>query len=225
MNKGVIAAISFISGAAASGAGVYFYMKKLCDKKIADEVAAFKKAYKTTPRYPHFDSIEGGEIGAAEEDTEDDRKASIRQKSSLSDEPYPTEKVDYHKLASNYTKSEADIAAETPSEEAEEDPADAESPREEDDLGSGDICIISQEQFDDDEGYEKIDLDWFLDGDTIVDEFGDVVEDEIREKLMGDTLESIRGELPPDKNGYLINVRNKKVMTDYSVTVYWDSYK
>ena len=91
--------------------------------------------------------------------------------------------------------------------------------------GDADIRIISLEQFEDDDEYEKVTLDWFLDGDTLVDEFADVVDDESRAACLGDVLDSVRSELPTDVNGHLIFIRNGKNRSDYQITVLWDSFQ
>lgn len=219
MNKGIACALSFIGGAASAGAGVYIYMKKWADKRLAAEVENFKANYKARPKYPVVDDIPETIVAKGEEDASE-RHNETRSKSSISDGPVNVEKMAYHKMASNYTKSEADLAADDEEEQVED------SPSEEDNMGGDDdIRIISLEQFEDDDEYEKVTLDWFLDGDTLVDEFADVVDDESRAACLGDVLDSVRSELPTDVNGHLIFIRNGKNRSDYQITVLWDSFQ
>lgn len=211
MNKGIIFALGGLTGAAAGVVGTYFYMKKLVDKRIQEEVEAYKATY-TGRSLPHFDEISG--VTDPDDIPEELKAPTTRHKSSIGDKPVAVDKVAYHKMTENYSK---------PVPEEEDDMAENEHPVDdvvasEDNVADGDISIITVEQFEDDNHHEKVNLIWFTENNVVADEFNEEIED--RELLLGDALDGLN----PQEEG-IIYVRNNKAYVDYEIDVVFDSWE
>lgn len=217
MNRGLIFAGGALIGAAAGCVGTYFYMKKLVDKQVSDEVEAFKASYDGHKR-PHFEELDTGGITTVEQEMSEQRV--LRHKSSIDNGPVKIKKKAYHKIAASYAKP-SDIL----DEEEEEMPNEELNAAPEEDLAAtvdtvpdGDISIITVEQFEDDNHHEKTSLIWFTENNVITDEFNAEVED--RELLLGDVLDGLK----PSEEGF-IYVRNNKAYVDYEIDVIFDSWE
>jgi hypothetical protein len=206
MNKGLIASLSFVCGAVSGGIGVYIYMKKWADEKIATEIGRFKAEYR------------GGVIAKwenkkkeASESAENGEKApSYIMKTSIDGGPVEHSNIEYHKMSASYRKSEADLAAfEHPEDDNPVENADEKAKYE----------YITVEQYEDDEEFDKHEFVWYLLDDVIVDEFGEEVED--RDILTGNLLgEGFRDELFNEPDGMMnVYVRNNSVNVDYCVEI------
>lgn len=214
MNKGIIFALGSLVGAASGIVGTYIYMKRLVDQRIQEEVEAYKASYGARP-LPHFDEISG----VVDPDDIPDlvQAPTERHKSSIGDKPTKIDKVAYHKLAANYSKTIPD------DEKEEAELAEAEHPIDdvvasEDNVADGDISIITVEQYEDDNHHEKTNLIWFVENNVICDEFNEEVED--RELLLGDVLDGMKPE-----EECILYVRNNKAYVDYEIDIVFDSWE
>lgn len=215
MKGTVIFAGGAVIGSVVGILGTYFAIKKRFDERLEAEIAAFKESYTATPKYPHFDEISG--VEGPEEDSES--TLGHKESSSIDDGPTKTEKIAYHKMAENYRKPIVE-----PEEEDEED-EDAEMVGPGDDAAStddpvadGDISIITVEQYEDDNHHEKTNLIYFVENNTLCDEFNEEIED--RELLVGDILEGLH----PEEEG-IIYVRNNKAYVDYEIDIIMDAWE
>ena len=208
MNKYLIGGISFVAGAGISAFATYKILKKKYEVELDKQIQEFKSEYKLTRRFPVIDIDDNSSVNPSEDiDKEEKRKLSITDADSSLDQGKDiyTEKVAYHKIASNYKKQLEDVAAEN------------ESPTEEDTSEGNKIYILSSDEYNTSE-LESVNLVYFAEEGRLYDGNDEV---EYPERLVGNCLESI--DIPKGEEG-VIYIRNEDVEVDYEIDVLWDRY-
>lgn len=206
MNKGLIAVLSLLAGAAAGSGVTYLVMKRQCDKEIEEKIAEYKASHGSERLSKRVKDLTGGE------DKPDVHDPLNKAHSSLEGGPVTLDnhRTNYAAMAKNYHKSAEDLLAEM------ESPEDDEPEIEEiDPSARPPFEILSPEEYNSDSESSVTELLWYLGDDDLRDEYGEVIEE--RERLVGDSLSRIINDnIEPDSEG-LVFVRNNDLGVIYSI--------
>lgn len=211
MNKGIIAALSFVAGALAGGVGVYYYTKKQYDEKMNNETKELKEYYDRKYQLA-LDNFQGrvalyGQAEALIKEHEDKKKAKAKEAASKTSEK-ATEPTNRDKEAyENVVKTDYN-AVSTPPKKA------TTTKKKKKTETSKEPYIITFEEYEADRKHDKRIITYLDREDMIVDEEYEPAEDGL-EWVGRDNLENL--ELSNDED--VVYVRNDAMGTDFQVVI------
>lgn len=209
MTKGGIAALYGMCGLL-SGFGVsYFIMKRRSDRMIQREIEKFKWEW-TEAKKKYEESDEDEVVDPDYIPINKKKLEEHRMKSTLDGGRVNVPHTDYHKMSAIYRKSEADIS------KNEEEALNA-SPEEEEPTEGGDIFFISAEEYEDNPIGDRIEMDWYIIDDVLLDNYGEEVED--RDRLFGELLGENMIKAIKNEPSDVIFIRNTVVKCDYCINI------
>ena len=214
MNKAGSFVLGFVTGGVSVGIPLYFVLKNKFDKRMSEQIENFKHNY----RGGIIAKKEALEERKAKKEVEEPVKYTIG--SSLDGGPTPIERTEYHKMAANYRKTEADLATHGDLvrgdgiENIDISGSEALNERPEREY-------ITYEEFDEaEDDCDRVEMLWYVLDDVIVDQYSEVLED--RDKVFGALInDDIRDSIINSEAGgdHLICIRNNVTKVDYLVDV------
>lgn len=198
MNKTLFGAIMFVAGAAIGSAATYKFVKTKYERISREEIDDVKEYYRNLNNNEHTDESEVEDCDSSElENTEDEIEETRPTRRIVGEKP---DLAQYAELIAQYRAEEA---FENQNNQKGGDV----------DMEYDDPYVISPDDFDENNSYDRIGLTYYADG-TVVDDCDEVLDDdEIDVQIGRDWINSF-GEYGDDD---VIHVRNEQSKTDYEI--------
>lgn len=198
MNKTMFGVVMFVAGAAIGSAATYKFVKTKYERISREEIDDVKEYYRNLNNddaytdEPEVEDCDSSEPENDEIEVEEVRPTRVGEKPDL---------VEYANLLAQYRAEEAAFENQNKQEGGDED------------MEYDDPYVISPDDFDENNSYDRIGLTYYVDG-VVVDDCDDVLDDdEIDVQIGRDWINSF-GEYGDDD---VIHVRNEQSKTDYEI--------
>lgn len=198
MNKTMFGVVMFVAGAAIGSAATYKFVKTKYERISREEIDDVKEYYRNLNNddaytdEPEVEDCDSSEPENDEDEVEEVRPTRVGEKPDL---------VEYANLLAQYRAEEAAFEKQNKQEGGDED------------MEYDDPYVISPDDFDENNSYDRIGLTYYADG-VVVDDCDDVLDDdEIDVQIGRDWINSF-GEYGDDD---VIHVRNEQSKTDYEI--------
>lgn len=199
MNKTLFGAIMFVAGAAIGSAATYKFVKTKYERISREEIDDVKEYYRNLNNDAHADESEVEDYDSSELENDEDEVEDVRPTHrTVSEKP---DLAHYAKLIAQYRAEEEAFENQNRQKGGDSD------------MEYDDPYVISPDDFDENDSYDRIGLTYYADG-VIVDDCDDVLDDdEIDVQIGRDWINSF-GEYGDDD---VIHVRNEQSKTDYEI--------
>lgn len=198
MNKTLFGAIMFVAGAAIGSAATYKFVKTKYEHISREEIDSVKEYFRELNNNDaHVDESEVEDCDSS--DLENDEVEEVRAtRRTVGEKP---DLVQYANLLAQYRAEEEAFENQNKQKGGDSD------------MEYDDPYVISPDDFDENNSYDRIGLTYYADG-TVVDDCDEVLDDdEIDVQIGRDWIDSF-GEYGDDD---VIHVRNEQSKTDYEI--------
>ena len=198
MNKTMFGVVMFVAGAAIGSAATYKFVKTKYERISREEIDDVKEYYRNLNNDDvHTDEPEVEDCNSSEPENDEIEVEEVRP-TRVGEKP---DLVEYANLLAQYRAEEAAFENQNKQEGGDED------------MEYDDPYVISPDDFDENNSYDRIGLTYYADG-VVVDDCDDVLDDdEIDVQIGRDWINSF-GEYRDDD---VIHVRNEQSKTDYEI--------
>ena len=199
MNKTLFGAIMFVAGAAIGSAETYKFVKIKYERISRAEIDDVKEYYRNLNNDAHADESEVEDYDSSELENDEDEAEEVRPtRRTVGEKP---DLAHYADLIAQYRAEEEAFENQNRQKGGDED------------MEYDDPYVISPDDFDENDSYDRIGLTYYSDG-TVVDDCDEVLDDdEIDVQIGRDWINSF-GEYGDDD---VIHVRNEQSKTDYEI--------
>lgn len=199
MNKTFFGVIMFVAGAAIGSAATYKFVKTKYERISREEIDSVKEYFRELNNDEYTDESEVEDCDSSELENNEDEAEELRPTHRIVGEK--PDLVQYANLLAQYRAEEAAFENQNRQKGGDED------------MEYDDPYVISPDDFDENNSYDRIGLTYYADG-TVVDDCDDVLDDdEIDVQIGRDWINSF-GEYGDDD---VIHVRNEQSKTDYEI--------
>ena len=200
MNKTFFGAIMFVAGAAIGSAATYKFVKTKYERISREEIDSVKE---------YFRELNNDEAYADESEIEDCDSSELENNEDEIEEVRPTQRivaekpdlVEYANLLAQYRAEEVAFEKQNKQKGGDED------------MEYDDPYVISPDDFDENNSYDRIGLTYYADG-TVVDDCDEILDDDEIDVQIGRDWVNSFGEYGDDD---VIHVRNEQSKIDYEI--------
>lgn len=195
MNKTLFGAIMFVAGAAIGSAATYKFVKTKYERITREEIDSVKEYFKEINNDTSSNESEAkNSYEETNEEIEDEQPVRniVREKPDL---------AEYARLLDQYRAEEAAFENQNGKKGGD------------DDMEYDDPYVISPDDFDENDSYDRISLTYYSDG-TVVDDCDEILDDDEIDVQVGRDWINSFGEFGDDD---VIHVRNEQSKTDYEI--------
>lgn len=197
MNKTLFGAIMFVAGAAIGSAATYKFVKTKYERISREEIDDVKEYYRNINNEAHADESEVEDCDSSELENDEVEEARPSRR-TVGEKPDLTHYAD---LIAQYRAEEEAFENQNKQKGGDSD------------MEYDDPYVISPDDFDENNSYDRIGLTYYADG-TVVDDCDEVLDDDEIDVQIGRDWVNSFGEYGDDD---VIHVRNEQSKTDYEI--------